>query len=286
MITEKSAPAQVWYARVYELLLPWLNDRCECQAITRRLLSHYLDYDLNKHVLSEVLTADERTLQALSEAVGRLQADEPIQYILGEAPFLSHTLQVNPDVLIPRPETEEMVSTILQDNDLQHARVLDICTGSGCIALAIKKAYPQAIVHALDCSDNALALAQRNSAALGADITWHHLDFLKEDLPNRSWELIVSNPPYVPASEHKQMAQRVVDYEPKVALFVPDDQKCLFYEKIASSAKAHLTQAGKVYVEFHAPLAHKVKAIFTQHGFSVNIYHDLQGQQRWLRGSY
>ncbi|MEM7361494.1 MAG: peptide chain release factor N(5)-glutamine methyltransferase [Bacteroidota bacterium] len=282
MLTQKSASARIWYARVYDLLVPWLKDPCECKAISRRLLSYYLGYDLNKHVLEEVLTADDATLQALNEALGRLQADEPIQYILGEAPFLAHTLQVSPSVLIPRPETEEMVNAILQENDLRGARVLDICTGSGCIALAIQKAYPTSVVHALDASKKALALAEKNGIALGANITWHHLDFLKEEVPSGAWNLLVSNPPYIPVSEKKGMGKRVVEHEPMEALFVPDDKKCLFYEKIASLAKTHLTKKGHVYVEFHAPLAREVEAVFLQHSFNVRIYRDLQGQERWL----
>lgn len=283
MLTERSASARVWYERVYDLLLPWLKDPCECQAISRRLLAYYVEYDLNKHLLEEELTVDEKTFEAIKSALLRLKAHEPIQYILGEAPFLGHTLYVSPDVLIPRPETEEMINALLQENDLTHARVLDIGTGSGCIALAIKKAFPNATVDALDISERALAVAQKNGISLGVEITWHCLDFLKEGLPNKQWDVIVSNPPYIPEKEKASMSKHVVAHEPSLALFVPDHNPYLFYEKIAKEATTHLSDKGKVYLEFHHLSATDIKAVFRKHGFDhIRVSRDLQGKERWL----
>lgn len=286
MITLSQASARVWYENVYAALHSVIGDPCERKAVTQRLLGHYLGYDLNKHVLEEKLEADHTTLQQINHAIERLKDHEPIQYIIGEAPFLSYTLRVNPHVLIPRPETEEMVSAILHDNDLRDKHILDICTGSGCIAIALKKECEKAVVEALDVSTEALVAAKSNATALKAPIHWYRLDLLQDKLPPKQWDIIVSNPPYVPLSEKIVMSHQVVDYEPALALFVPDDNPYLFYEKIASIAPAHLTDGGKVYVEFHEKSAHEVSAIFQQYGFgNVQIYHDLQGKERWLVAS-
>lgn len=283
MLTIRRASARVWYEQVYALLLPIIKEACECKAVTQRLLAHYIGYDLTQHVLESELTADEKRLRAINKALERLKQHEPIQYILESAPFLSDMLYVNPHVLIPRPETEEMVNAILQENDLRGARILDICTGSGCIAIALKKNGDTAVVEALDISQEALAVAKKNAAALHVQIDWYQLDFLREELPDKQWDMIVSNPPYIPFAEKASMSSQVVDHEPAIALFVPDEEPLRFYKRLARAAKAHLTREGKVYAEFHEKSGRGVKAIFEAQGFrTVRIYRDLQGKERWL----
>lgn len=276
--------ARAWYVHVDQVLGPLISDPQERKAIVRRLLSHYLGYDITQHVLDHPLEADERTVSQIAEAIDRLRGNEPIQYILGSAPFMSYDLSVNTSVLIPRPETEEMVSSILSEQDLEGKRVLDIGTGSGCIAIALKKECPQAVVEALDCFPSALDVARENALRLGANIHWYLLDFLHRELPNTTWDLMVSNPPYIPIAEISTISEQVLLFEPPIALFVPDDNPYLFYHRIASVAKRHLNPEGKVYVECHATAARQVKDIFLAHEFrTVDIYHDLAGKERWLR---
>lgn len=283
MLTLQCASAQIWYEKVYQLLLPTIKDAQESKAVTQRLLAHYLGYNLTDHLLGKVLRADGTTLAALNNALQRLKKHEPIQYILGCAPFLSYNLHVNPHVLIPRPETEEMVSTILHENELQGTHVLDIGTGSGCIAIALKKGCKSAHVEGLDVSAKALDVAKKNAEVLGAKIDWYQIDFLREALPAKKWDFLVSNPPYIPLVEKPSMPLQVVDYEPSLALFVPDDDPLLFYQRLAGVAKVHLRRKGKLYAECHEDMGESVKALFLQHGFEkVRIYHDLQGKERWL----
>ena len=287
MIATTHAPAHAWYDQLYHILYPTLKDKHECKAITQCLLAYYLDYDLTKHVLEKTLVADKVALQALNNAIKRLQNDEPIQYILGEAPFLSYTFFVNPNVLIPRPETAEMVQTILDENNLTHKAILDIGTGSGCIAITLKKENPSAHLTAIDISKEALRVAQANAHALNLDIQWHQLDFLHQALPQQKWDIIVSNPPYVPTKEKDSMAKHVVAYEPHTALFVPNTNPLLFYERIATIAPQYLHKKGKVYVEFHEKTASHLTTLFQKNGFEkVTIYKDLQGKSRYLVATY
>ncbi len=279
----ESAAAPVWYATLAEALPPIISDGNERTAIARRLLVHYLGYDLTKHVAGTLLHADASARKGLQTAIQRLARNEPIQYILGYAPFLSYDFSVTPDVLIPRPETEEMVAAILADEALSGKRILDIGTGSGCIAISLKKACPQAEVAAVDISEKALAVAKKNATTLGATVSWYQLDFLSQDLPQAQWDVIVSNPPYIPQHEKRTMATHVTDYEPSLALFVPDEAPYLFYRRIAAVGHSHLGPKGKIYVEIHASHADSIHAIFRQMGYaSVTLHRDLQGRQRWI----
>ena len=277
------ASASTWYSASFHTLLADLGDPRECGALSRRLLEHYLDYSLDKHLLDTPLSAGGDTLQAIKEAIARLAQGEPIQYILGSAPFLGHHFLVTPDVLIPRPETEEMVARLCEENNLEGVRILDIGTGSGCIAIALKKSCQQVSVCALDSSSSALALAKKNSLSLGAAVDWLLLDFLQEELPPRQWDIIVSNPPYIPASHKSALPLQVAAHEPPLALFVPDSDPLLFYERIASKAIHHLSSTGKVYVEIHEDYATPTARCFAEKGFQkVSVCRDLQGKERWV----
>ena len=275
--------ARVLYHKVYGALseiLPYEQGR---QEVTQRLLTHYVGYDLTGHVLEEKLYVGEDALQGIENAIVRLKRQEPIQYILGETSFLTYTFGVNGDVLIPRPETEEMVASLLQEEDLRGKRVLDIGTGSGCIAVTLKKECPEALVSGLDLLPEALAVARNNAERLEAEIHWYTLDILREEPPDKGWDLFVSNPPYVPSGERDAMSKGVVAYEPNVALFVPDRDPYVFYRRIADIGAVYLKQGGKVYVEYHADRGEAVGALFKNRGFArVRVYHDLQGRERWL----
>ncbi len=221
--------------------------------------------------------------------IERLAKHEPIQYILGETEFYGLKFKVNPSVLIPRPETEELVEWVINSlpaDSSQKKHLLDIGTGSGCIAVSLKKKLPDLHVSAMDVSVVALALAKEN--AILNNVT---VDFIQDDILNpasteRKWDVIVSNPPYIPISEIKEMDKNVTDFEPHLALFVEDGNPLIFYQKIAAFAKNHLLPDGSIYFETHKDLAVDVAKMLENNGFlNVEIRKDMSGNERMVRGS-
>lgn len=211
----------------------------------------------------------------------------PIQYVLGEAWFASMKFYVNESVLIPRPETEELVEWIIQDTDANaNVSILDIGTGSGCIPISLKKALPNAQVHALDISPEALSVARRNAENLHTAIHFHQLNILDEKahatLP--TFDCIVSNPPYIRNMEKQEMHANVLQHEPHLALFVPDEDPLLFYREIAAFASSHLTPGGKLYFEINEALGTETSHLLQTTGFkNVHIRKDLQGKDRMIQ---
>lgn len=185
------------YRQVYEDILPAVLEKQECLAITQRLLEHYFQLDPIHSILDESIHLTSSKKKLLSAAIARLKNQEPIQYVLGEAPFLGRYFQISPAVLIPRPETEALVQYIIDNNPQGGARVLDIGTGSGCIAITLQKELLQATVHALEVDPEALHIAQINAKRLSAIVQFMQADILHEPLPTQRWDIIVSNPPYV-----------------------------------------------------------------------------------------
>jgi release factor glutamine methyltransferase len=197
---------------------------------------------------------------------------------------------VNEDVLIPRPETEELVELIIADRGsrLTDISILDIGTGSGCIPIALKKNLPAAMISAIDISEQALTVAKNNAEDHNTSINFMQMDFLDEEqwkmLPH--FDIIVSNPPYIPENEKDQLAKNVLDHEPHRALFVADNRPLLFYEKIAVFGKTHLKPNGKMYMETHSGQAGAVAALFQNIYSSVEIKNDLFGKERMVIVSY
>lgn len=223
--------------------------------------------------------------------IARLNEGEPIQYITGKAPFMSLNLSVDKQTLIPRPETEELVdwmATAILDSGVTQPRILDIGTGSGCIALGLKHLIPHAEVHALDCSEEALKVAKRNSEETSLEVEFHFTDILiwrmlYPALP--PFDFIVSNPPYVLESDAAEMSKNVLDYEPELALFVEDDDPLLFYEKIVDFAGIHLNKDGGLYFEIHEKKGGDVLALMAREGFiDLELKKDLQEKDRMIRG--
>jgi release factor glutamine methyltransferase len=215
----------------------------------------------------------------------QLKRQEPIQYILGKAYFYDNYFEVNRSTLIPRPETEELVRLI---EDYLHqkplVRVLDIGTGSGCIANSIALKAPNASVSALDVSSSALAVAERNANVIGADVLFFQADILtyKSD---QKFDLIVSNPPYVRESEKKEMNKNVLEHEPAKALFVTDDDPLIFYEAIINFAKTALVNKGAIYFEVNQYLAKDVTVLLRNAKYdSILIYKDINGNDRFVSG--
>lgn len=275
------------YHTILQAILPTLQHEGECQAITQRLLAHYFHLDMVAVLLDTPLNISRTQAQLLHKAIARLQGHEPIQYVLGETWFMNRRFQVSPAVLIPRPETEALVQHIIQENPRAGSRVLDIGTGSGCIAITLQQELLHAIVAALDIDAAALRVAQANAEELGATVQWVQTDLLQEPLPAQRWDIMVSNPPYVRQSEQTTMQRQVLDYEPAKALFVPNDQPLVFYERIVSLAPQHLRPAGKLYLEINEAFGAAVADLLVGAGFgAVCVMQDLHGKDRWVQGLY
>ncbi|WP_448529599.1 peptide chain release factor N(5)-glutamine methyltransferase [Raineya sp.] len=232
-------------------------------------------------LLNTAFTFTQAQQELLENNLQRIIAQEPWQYVVGEIDFLGSKLKVNSAVLVPRPETEEWVQKLIQKHKNQNFRhILEIGTGSGCIAITLAKAFPDAELTALDISQEAINLAFQNSLNNKVGINFLHLDFLTWQTSD-SWDLVVSNPPYICESEKKQMQTNVLAYEPSQALFVPDENPLLFYEKIAKLAQNHLSERGWLYVEINERFGTEVKALFEQYGLqNVIIQQDFAGKDR------
>jgi release factor glutamine methyltransferase len=241
-------------------------------------------------------------LHHLTEVVQRLGQHEPIQYVLGECFFHGLKLYVNNHVLIPRPETEELVEWIINDvktsgknafqrkegeaDETTQLKVLDVGTGSGCIALALKKAMPKAEVWGCDVSDEALNVARRNGAQLDIRVDFQGINFLDESqqrsLP--TVDIIVSNPPYVPEKDKATMRPNVLAHEPHTALFVPDDDALIFYKTLALFGHKRLYENGCIYIEISENAAKETVRIFKEAGYNnVEIKKDMQGKDRMVK---
>ncbi len=228
---------------------------------------------------------DENTTQLLKDSLEALELNEPVQYVLGEAWFYKMKLKVTPAVLIPRPETEELVVSVIGSlKDRPAAAILDIGTGSGCIAIAVKKNLPSSAVTAIDVSEDALDIAKENSAKQLTDIAFLTVNFLEEKKWKAldSYDIIVSNPPYIPFHEREKLSAHVTDHEPHTALFVGSEEPLIFYEKIALFGKDHLKEHGKIFVETHEDFAGAVRKLFNSNGYEAIIQRDMFGKDRMV----
>jgi release factor glutamine methyltransferase len=236
---------------------------------------------------------DPMDLRKAEEMISQLNEGKPLQYVTGEAWFYKYLFKVNPSVLIPRPETEELIEWMLhglkqEERPNQSYKILDIGSGSGCIPVCLKKERPQDTICSIDISEEALELAKKNAKNLQADIQFIQMNFLEE----REWtslecyDYIISNPPYIPLREKDHLDKQVRDFEPQLALFVPDNRPLLFYEKIASFGLTHLTPEGRIYVEMHQQFAQQTKSVFANKGYKkVEIKKDISGNERMLMAS-
>jgi release factor glutamine methyltransferase len=215
----------------------------------------------------------------------RLKNSEPIQYILGECDFYGLKFKVNTAVLIPRPETEELMQWIIKDLPLSPLKgeLLDIGTGSGCIAISLKKEFPDLTVSAMDISSEALKISKENAMLNGVEINFIQSDILKISQLDRKYDLIVSNPPYIPERDKKTMESNVLDFEPHIALFVSDEDPLIFYRKIAELATNHLTENGSLYFEIHNGQGENCKKLLQSLGFkSITLRKDISGIDRMI----
>lgn len=280
-----------------------LYPKTEVDTFFYSVIEHYLGLERFILALRPDYTVTPVETTPLFQALAALKLEKPLQYILGTAHFMDLQLKVNTHVLIPRPETEELVQWIVDDvrremldirgetlevNPIkpERIRLLDVGTGSGCIAIALAKKLPEAEVYALDFSEKILKIARENAILNGVEVT-----FLKHDIRNPNpefdleFDLIVSNPPYVRACEKPQMKNNVKKYEPETALFVPDENPLVFYEAIAQLAAIHLRDRGALYLEINQYLAKENQALLTAHNFSnLECRKDIFGNDRMVKG--
>lgn len=250
------------------------------------LFEAFLGWDKVRLLTSREQTIDQSDLLRFHWALEDLKQYRPIQHIIGYTDFCGCRIAVSPDVLIPRPETEEMVNslTLGPSPKGERSKILDLCTGSGCIAIALKKAFPNAEVTAVDISEKALALARRNAQNNATEVNFVQADVLTLAINPllSTFNLIVSNPPYVRECEKKGMQRNVLDYDPALALFVPDNDPLRFYKAIANIAKEHLTADGLLMVEINESLADETCALLRGQGFSPTLHTDFRGKSRLI----
>lgn len=219
----------------------------------------------------------------------KLLEHQPIQYILGKAEFYGLNFEVDKNVLIPRPETEELVDWVIAENQNEHIKILDIGAGSGCIAISLAKNLPYANVYAIDISEKALNIAKKNAKKNNQKITFAQHNILSgEELffkdEKVKFDVIVSNPPYVRNLEKKAIQKNVLNYEPATALFVEDENPIIFYDKICEFAKTHLQENGKIYFEINEYLANETIAVAKNHGFqNIVLKKDINQKNRMLK---
>lgn len=236
----------------------------EAESIARMVVCGELKYDLSQLVAHY---DDECEIADLSSKVAELQSGRPVQYVLGKAEFCEMEFEVQEGVLIPRPETEELVYRIA-DMAKPGARILDVGTGSGAIAISLAKMVERAEVVAVDISCEALAVAQRNAARLGAEVKFVEADALADLSHLGEFDIIVSNPPYIPQSDIADMRKNVVEFEPHLALFVPDDDILRFYRATAENAEKMLRVDGLLWFEIYEKAGEEVCAMLRERGFA------------------
>ena len=255
----------------------------EAIAITNIAFENILHLTKQNIITNADEILDEKIEVKLKVVLSKLLLHEPIQYVVENTWFYNLNFKVNNAVLIPRPETEELVYeaiNFLKNNDGK--KVLDIGTGSGCIPISIKINIPSANVHALDVSAAALSVAKENALKNNAEINFIELDFLVDDdyIYLGSYDLIISNPPYIPETE--KLDKNVTNYEPHLALFVPENDALIFYKRILNFAELHLVVGGKIMLEVHENSAKETAALFRNNNYDVTIKKDMQGKERML----
>lgn len=260
----------------------------EARAMVRVVFEELMHWSTVDMVLREERELDDAETARLDEVSRRVAGGEPLQYVLGVARFHGLRFAVTPAVLIPRPETEQLVDLIVDENPRDDLRVLDLGTGSGCIAIALARALKFARVTAIDISAEALAVAQENARALKARVNFERADILA--LPATSgaqWDIVVSNPPYVCLSEAAMMEEHVLAHEPAGALFVPDDDPLRYYRPLVAYAAATLSRGGRLYLEVNSRYADDVAALARRAGLAeARVHLDFTGRPRFVVGRF
>lgn len=281
------ATAKPLYERLSKNITAYAPE--EAREMAFMLLDHY--FGLRKtDVLTDKPLPPNRTEPDWFRILERLNRQEPIQHVIGTTIFCGLEFEVSPDVLIPRPETEDLVRLIMHDfaDRTDDVPIVDIGSGSGCIAITLARFLPQSVVTGWDVSEKALTLARHNAENLKADVTFSIQDILNvpPDFTHR-FDCVVSNPPYVTRSEAADMNRNVLDYEPGLALFVEDNDPLVFYKAVADFCVRHLAKDGACYVEINERFGNATRAVFAERGFSnIQVYKDIHGKDRSIRATF
>jgi protein-(glutamine-N5) methyltransferase, release factor-specific len=259
----------------------------EVKSFVRIIMRQVCHLEPHKLLIDKDNYLSEAEKEKIKAIVERLSKYEPIQYILGTAEFCGYSFSVNPSVLIPRPETEELVERIYNNEKGRSVKLLDIGTGSGCIAISLAKMLTDAKVFAVDISKEALIVAKRNAEENSAIVSFNEIDILSisDDVPflQEKLDVIVSNPPYVLHKEKTAMNKNVLEYEPHTALFVPDNDPLLFYRKIAQLGIKYMNPNGRLYFEINAMYGQMTIDLLKNKGYSnINLISDLSGRDRMI----
>lgn len=254
----------------------------EATNVSNVLLEHITQLTKVERIIKANENLTPQQFQQLEQFVIQLQQHKPIQQIIGYSYFLNNKFFVNEYTLIPRPETEELVQLIINENRNRAIKILDVGTGTGCIAISLKKHLPNTTITAIDISSNALQIAKKNADNLNTEINFLQFDFLDENNWQQlnKYNIIVSNPPYISYEEKAEMKQNVLLHEPHTALFTPNNDVLIFYKLIAQFAQQHLTTNGKIYVEINEHLASETTKVFAAKGFATNVIQDFQQKNR------
>src|SRR4051812_13127048 len=272
------------YKQLLFQLYQTYDDR-QAANIADIVIENITGFKKSDRIINKQFPLNEKQLQLLNDYTTELLKHKPLQYVLHEAWFTGTKLYIDENVLIPRPETEELAEWIVKEvasYGLPVTSLIDIGTGSGCIPIALKKKLTSVEVHAVDISDSALNVAKRNAADQQTEINFHQLDILDktlwEQLP--TFDIIVSNPPYVKQSEASSIQKNVLKYEPHIALFVEDEDALKFYKAIAEFGLAHLNKNGKLFFEINEMMGKQVCELLTQYGYSnIQLKKDLQEKE-------
>ncbi|MEQ8688349.1 MAG: peptide chain release factor N(5)-glutamine methyltransferase [Imperialibacter sp.] len=258
----------------------------EAQSITDYLLEGTLAVTAKERLAKKPLEVSGKDLEVLEKAVKRLKNEEPVQHVVGYGWFYGRKFFVNKDVLVPRPETEELVHWIVNSHKKPtETNLLDIGTGSGCIPITISLEVPNIQCEGWDISEAALKTASENATKLEANVLFKHVNILEATIVNKAFDVIVSNPPYVRDSEKTLMSKNVLDYDPALALFVGDDDPLIFYRKIAGLARTGLKNGGWLYFEINEAFGKEMKDLLDSLSYShIELRQDINGKDRMIRG--
>jgi release factor glutamine methyltransferase len=258
----------------------------DIKGFIRWALGHVTGYTSIEMAMNRNKVISENQTNHLLQIIERLKTYEPIQYVLGETEFYGLKIKVNPNVLIPRPETEELVDWIIKENKNKPVTILDIGMGSGCIAIALKKNLPSAQIIAIDIAEDALIIAKENALLNKVSIEFIKINIFDKSIRNTlpSIDIIVSNPPYITQQEKPFMEKNVLDYEPHLALFVSNENPLLFYKEILDFASERLNKDGLIYWEINESMEGNLKTLLNQYGHhNFEFRKDLRGKERMLK---
>lgn len=275
-----------FFKTVKSQLASVLGSEGEADSAARILFEDLAGYDRKYLFINGDREISEYMQERINAAVEKVKGGEPVQYAVGHARFMGNDFMVSPAVLIPRPETAGLVDAIVDDfGTRRDLDVLDIGTGSGCIAISLARALPFSHISGFDISADALTVAKENARRLGVKVDFEQCDILSAEPPAYPrYDIIASNPPYICASEKADMDARVLDYEPSTALFVPDNDPLLFYCAIARYARAALRPGGALYFEINSRFPEQMRRLLTDEGFAdVSVSRDYRGLYRYAR---